>query len=503
MAHVGFVADAAWQIFESSNIVPLMEPRPRLPVLKMATTSSKPFSISLSSSKSKLQKPPPPSSNPRKRPHSALADPDSDHEEHSHPQLVTGFDQSNGGAVSIVNTIEKAPLVIKPQKNRDWREESRRKRGKNLLPTDAQVAKDNPDGTSSELVVERDEVSKEAGLKCVHLEQDGDTVMTNGHPASVGAQQEPEKEQTADEEAIEALLGREKKSTLVIPATVPTPNGHVAQGSEELEDYLNEDDRFKADVASRPDSCSLEEYIQIPVEEFGAAMLRGMVSISTPLVVQPLTRSKGWKEGQSVGRNINKAHVPRKVERRPALLGIGAKEVPDGVREELGAWGKAAKGKKKVDMAYSPVMLRNPQTGEMLTEEELEKKLLGRRKGKDEEDWRDRRDRNLTADNERKKERLAIEDGKNGNYRRRDRSRSKERRRNEGLVREDGRRSNDRSRHSSSQSERSRSGERSRHSSSRRDRSRSRDMKRDRRHHDDSDRRRKDYDRYDKGYRRR
>lgn len=44
-------------------------------------------------------------------------------------------------------------------------------------------------------------------------------------------------------------------------------------------------DVFRHDVQSRPEETALEEYEDVPVEQFGAALLRGM----------------GWKEGQSLG----------------------------------------------------------------------------------------------------------------------------------------------------------------------------------------------------------
>ena len=104
----------------------------------MATTSAKPFSISFGTHKSK--QPPPAPSNPRKRPRSTLEDQDSDNEEKPRAQAVTGFDQAAGGAISTSITSDKSPLIIQPQKNRDWREETRQKRVKNLLPAEVQAA---------------------------------------------------------------------------------------------------------------------------------------------------------------------------------------------------------------------------------------------------------------------------------------------------------------------------------------------------------------------------
>ncbi|KAK5004943.1 DNA primase large subunit Spp2 [Cryomyces antarcticus] len=104
--------------------------------------------------------------------------------------------------------------------------------------------------------------------------------------------------------------------------------------------------------------ATLAEYEAMPIEEFGAALLRGM----------------GWKDGDPIGkRKGQQAAKPRLLERRPALLGIGAKEEA-AVGVELGAWGKGAKGGRR-DQPYTPVILKNAKTGEQLTEEELKAKL--------------------------------------------------------------------------------------------------------------------------------
>ncbi|KAG8525475.1 uncharacterized protein KY384_009119 [Bacidia gigantensis] len=441
---------------------------------------TKPFSISFGSNKSKQ---PPAPLNGRKRPRSALEDHDLDNDSDQEEKAVavTAFDAK--GAVSAAPVYAKSPLVIQPQKNRDWREESRRKRGKNLLPAEIQASQNRANGVQNGHS-EQDEVSLEAGLKIMAHDQDGDTSMTNGHGLTTNDTNapEPEKEQTADDAALEALLGQ-KRSTLVIPSADSPP---VNDGFYETTE-LSEDARVRADVASRPPVASLDDYARVPVFEYGTAMLRGM----------------GWSEGQSVGRGKIKANAPRKVERRPALLGLGAAEVPGGVGEELGAWGKATKGNKKNDISYSPVTRKDKITGELLTEAEFEAKKAEANKPRDGagEDWRERRDRNLAADKERKRDRLAVEDGRDGDHRRRDRSRSKERRRH-GESKRDRSRSGERSRHSSSRRERSRSVERSRHGSSRRERSKSRERRRDRRDHDDCDKKIRDYDKYDKDRRR-
>lgn len=423
----------------------------------------KPISISFGAPKPKG----PPAPAPRKRPHSALAD-NSDGEDEGQPaaELVSGFDQS-GALVTNGKKGEKALLIIQAEKNRDWREESRRKRQKNLLPAEVQAARSGKYQDLKSAQLERDEVSKQSGISFVQRDQVSDTTVAEGQASKATPDQTPKSTKTTDEEAMEALLGGEKKTILVLPALEDERDSYKPE-QDAYEDYLNEDDRFKADVASRPDVSTLDEYEVTPVHDFGAGLLRGM----------------GWKDGEPVGKRRTQGTTtskPRIVERRPAFLGIGAKEVPTGVGDdELGAWGKGAKGKRKTDLTYNPVILKNSITGEMLTEEELEKKKL-ELNGKGEEDWRERRDKNLAIDGRRKeerRERLLIEANGHSSARhsssRRERSRSKER------ERRDRSRPNEQSNQGSSR-QRSRSRDRSRyHGSSRRERSPHKSSRRDR-----------------------
>ncbi|KAI9724451.1 MAG: hypothetical protein M1812_000519 [Candelaria pacifica] len=427
------------------------------------SSKPKPFSLSLGAPKLKsspLSRKPLVPSNGTKRPHSSLRDSDDEDEvAHPQPQLVSAFDHSAGGAIVLGGQDDKkAPLVIQGQRNRDWREESRKKRGRNLLPREVQAAREAQKNENASGGKEAEVVNGEVqayGLTFA-AKRDGDAEITNGQmPINEGEapiSTEPERVKTDDELALEALTGdgSSRKSNLVLPA--------VQAQSEDLDVYsgrasngINEDDAFRSDVASRPESASLEDYAAVPVEEFGAALLRGM----------------GWKEGDVVGKRKDQIAKSRVLERRPALLGIGAKEVPGGLGEELGAWGKASKGKRKVDKTYSPVLLRNSKTGEMCTEEELkakkEKQVL------EEREWRERRDRNLKLDGEKKVGRIrgASRD------RDHDSDRDRERRRRD---RDDV--------HSSS-----------RHSSSRRERSRSAESRHRRRKDDDDDPDRKDRER--------
>ncbi len=73
-----------------------------------------------------------------------------------------------------------------------------------------------------------------------------------------------------------------------------------------------EKERFKHDYTLRPDEQE-NDYNLMPVEDFGAALLRGM----------------GWNQGKPVGKNPNGLIEPVLVNARPSLLGLGAEPAPE------------------------------------------------------------------------------------------------------------------------------------------------------------------------------
>lgn len=210
-------------------------------------------------------------------------------------------------------------LIIPKTKNKDWRAELRARngapKGKNLLPPEvqaqraAEAASTTTGGAKAEGV---DVVNSQDGeikwgltiRKTKTEDENGEVTETVTEEVEIPEDApEESKPQTADEEAISALLGerKEKKGPdLVIPATASNA-GRMTEG-----------DAFKLAVQEAPDASTLEDYERVPVEEFGAALLRGM----------------GWKGEKKEGA--------KEVKRRQNLLGLGAKELKGA--EELGAW---------------------------------------------------------------------------------------------------------------------------------------------------------------------
>ncbi|UZJ57144.1 hypothetical protein CBS101457_006464 [Exobasidium rhododendri] len=73
---------------------------------------------------------------------------------------------------------------------------------------------------------------------------------------------------------------------------------------------ISEEEALKKDTDSRPEPPSLSDYAKMPVDEFGAALLRGM----------------GWKEGMGAGKTRQGPTSAPEFKKRAALLGLGAKE---------------------------------------------------------------------------------------------------------------------------------------------------------------------------------
>ncbi|KAF5864287.1 hypothetical protein ETB97_008065 [Aspergillus alliaceus] len=419
------------------------------------------------------------------RPHH-LHDDESDEEERAPVhEAVTEFDTETGTAVSADKKNEKQELVIPVASNNNWRNRPgvniRRPKGKNLLPKEVQAIQEAAKrGETAGDDTETDRPSMSYGLSFAQqrsTEQDAegetdDKPMEDAEPIG----EEQRKPLTQDEIALRALISESKgdteaRSDLVIESR--PVNGEDVTGVR-----YDETSSFRADVDSRPESATLDQYNAIPVEEFGAALLRGM----------------GWKEGQAVGRGkygsspaVDKPRIP---ERRPGFLGIGAKDASGGkgAEAELGAWGKTAmrkgarkngkEGEASTEGVYMPVMMRNKKTGESITEEELSALQKEAKSKKGDDEWKERRDRNL--------ERSGRDRDRDRDYRRRDYERDDDDRydkRRTGSSRRD--RSHSRRRRYEDDDTDRYSRDRDRDRERRRDHEREKDRERSRRYRDD------------------
>lgn len=397
-------------------------------------------------------------------------------------QLVSGFDHGRGGALDA-SGIEKtvaAPLVIPALANRDWRREAEIRSGGRqkkaiYIPEEAKRRELRAEDLRD---VDNTGAGETYGLQTFEKkEEEGE-----GEGVEVGEPGEEKKEMTEDERAIAALMGAEKaESDLVIARAADTVNWREAKPEG------NEDDAYRKDVSSRPNIPTLDDYAAVPVEDFGAAMLRGM----------------GWKGGDELGGKGKgaggKSGKLRLVEKRPAFLGIGAKPVTD--IPELGAWGKGDKKKRgRPDTTYIPVVKIDKRTGKPVEENQVakagrsgdrdgdSKKAEGdsdRRRVRDRSSERSGRDKDGHRESGRGQDR--NREGARGEDRHRDSGRDSGRHRDSGRdqnERRDSGRDQDRHRDSGRSKDRPRESGRDREREGDRDRRRERDGRDRRRSHD-------------------
>ena len=147
--------------------------------------------------------------------------------------------------------------------------------------------------------------------------------------------------ETADEAARRALVSGASNQNLV------GVNDHLTIPVGE-----NAEQQMRQDLDQRPDEPTLETYAAIPVEGFGAALLRGM----------------GWQEGMGAGRNRNGPSTASLTQRRPQLLGLGAKERTPIDTSSKGAGSSKHRGslgstrnRTRPDPKYMPLVRRETQ----------------------------------------------------------------------------------------------------------------------------------------------
>jgi len=177
-------------------------------------------------------------------------------------------------------------------------------------------------GTGELLSVEPQK--KSGGPKIIPLDHQGHTKRAKRPPESESKEEvkkgdtdnvQTEKTRTLDEIAAEAVVNDAINANKPIDVEGRTVPLTVQNQIEGLEDITDEEERFKYDLASRPDEADEDAYEDMPIEEFGTAMLRGM----------------GWTPGAAIGLSNKGLIEPIEFVKRPGYrLGLGAqpKDVP-------------------------------------------------------------------------------------------------------------------------------------------------------------------------------
>lgn len=394
-------------------------------------------------------------------------DDSSDEDDEIQDELVTGFDRF--GVQRCVNSFpsrlqssqltkapsdcsllhrlhedkkkkKQEPLVIPALKNKDWRELARKRRSAQQYVPISAKAQTGADGSIGGLGT-RDVIG--AGPVLSGLQMHKKVVKVEAPDGTT-----VKEEVTEDVKMEEVELSEDEIARRAILAEA---NGIAADGTaiDVVPTPISESDAYKQDVEELPDVATLEDYTRVPVEQFGAAMLRGM----------------GWKEGTAASKNGKGPVQPYLPTARPALLGIGAKEM------EAFDDGSKKKGPFRPEKRYVPVIKRERER-ENTPGSGRERSWSPRRSSsrnspstngdKDRSDRDRERDRNRDRDRDRDRERDRDRDRDRG----KDKYREKEKAR-DGYERGDDRRDKDRRR--DYDRERSDRPDRSRDSSRRRD----------------------------------
>ncbi|KAI1134897.1 DExH-box splicing factor binding site-domain-containing protein [Hypoxylon sp. FL0543] len=288
----------------------MSERAPRIAIKFGASSSSK----SSNGAKKPTHPLPPSTLGKRHRPHALNDDSDSgsDEERFGRHEAVTtlGGDLSDSEAKRRSVNKDKskrsnAPYVITGHTNRDWKAEIKaRKATREAGPSSA---------------AERDPADQDKhikwGLTVTKKTAPGDGDASNDNsfkdekPTAVDSDNsprgdDPKSSKNGDTDAMDALLGKKRKSAkdLVIEGT---PKRDTAKTP-------SEEDVYRRRIEEAAEVSTIDEYDQIPEGEFGAAMLRGM----------------GWN-GEERGSK------PKEVKRRPNLMGLGSKEDEEIKKAEL------------------------------------------------------------------------------------------------------------------------------------------------------------------------
>jgi hypothetical protein len=209
----------------------------------------------------------------------------------------------------------------------------------------------------------------------------------------------------------EAELSEDERARRVILAEA---GGLKSEGVtiDAIPTVVSEGDAYKQDVEELPDAASLEDYARVPVEQFGAAMLRGM----------------GWKEGTGASKNGKGMVQPYLPAARPALLGIGAKEI-----EVFDDGSNKKKGSFRPERKYVPLVKKERERGDTpgSGRERSRSPYRSRRSSPSVSENKDRSDLRRDDEHDRKPDRNQQRD-KDREYRETDRDRERDRERDRG-----------------------------------------------------------------------
>ncbi|KAG0030442.1 hypothetical protein BGZ81_002671 [Podila clonocystis] len=184
------------------------------------------------------------------------------HEPAKKDEFISGIDGNK--ITSLAPKEEPKLLVIPKQENADWRSKSLEKRKKQYVPEESVR-------TPMEII---EEPVKEVGYGLQITKRAKVERIPQEEAASEPVVEQATEETTVieKEETIDELAARKIMEDL---------NGHgpearklVLEGQENI--HADDVEAFQKNLEELPDEATLEDYDKVPVEEFGAALLRGM-----------------------------------------------------------------------------------------------------------------------------------------------------------------------------------------------------------------------------------
>ncbi|CAG8455951.1 15026_t:CDS:2 [Dentiscutata heterogama] len=212
-------------------------------------------------------------------------------------ELVTGFEDNQ---IQSLNPKERTdqPIIIPAMKNANWLERSqalaaaRSKESAKVKTTNVKTLDNSAQSLKQQDLAENKESDK-VKTTSVKTSDNSEQYLKQQALAEIlkGPKTESDIEQT--EQTLVLQVGKNK---------------NLESRKEKALDL----EAFRREVEGLPDEADID-YDSVPIEDFGAAMLRGM----------------GWKPGMTIGKNQKiKSIELREPKARPTHLGLGASPLP-------------------------------------------------------------------------------------------------------------------------------------------------------------------------------
>ncbi|KAF9110717.1 hypothetical protein BGX27_005979 [Mortierella sp. AM989] len=185
-------------------------------------------------------------------------------------ELIAGLD---GNKIESLERTEKAQLLVIPKlENADWRQQVLSKRKNIFTPQESgTLPVGTVDETTKEVkyglqIMKRKRVDQDTEIGDDNMQTETSTLTTTTTIEVMEDILMEQKEETLDEQAarkvIEAATGQRSEEARRL----------ILQGQQNVEDV----EAFQKNLEELPDEATLDDYEKVPVEEFGAALLRGM-----------------------------------------------------------------------------------------------------------------------------------------------------------------------------------------------------------------------------------